>query len=33
MAKDKHVAVLALLKELEEGKVFSFKGIEKTLKP
>ena len=31
MAKDKHVAVLALLKELEEGKVFSFKAIEKAL--
>ena len=31
MARDKHVAVLALLKELEEGKVFSFKAIEKAL--
>ena len=31
MAKDKHVAVLALLKDLEEGKVFSLKAIEKAL--
>ena len=31
MAKDKHVAVLALLKELEEGKVFSSKAIAKAL--
>ena len=29
MAKEKHVAVLALLKELEEGKAFSLKAIEK----
>ena len=31
MAKEKHVAVLALLKELEEGKAFSLKAIEKAL--
>ena len=31
MPKDKHVAVLALLKELAEGKVFSLKAIEKAL--
>ena len=31
MAKDKHVAVLKLLKELEEGKAFSLKAIEKAL--
>ena len=31
MAKDKHVAVLALLRELAEGKVFPLKAIEKAL--
>eukprot|EP00434_Breviolum_minutum_P002202 symbB.v1.2.001939.t1/scaffold55.1/size374282/21 len=31
MAKEKHVAVLKLLKELEEGKAFSLKAIEKAL--
>ena len=31
MAKEKHVAVLKLLQELEEGKAFSLKAIEKAL--